>query len=49
MSDRQARKIVKIIRNGNEEASIALLKTFGLVKLIKPKLPVYYWLKPEER
>lgn len=52
MSTRDAAFIVKTIRKGNDQASIALLKTFGIVRLQKmsfPKIkkPSYYWLKPE--
>lgn len=49
MSDSQARQIVKTIQKGNVEASVALIKTFGLVKLQKPKRPVYQWIvKPKQ-
>lgn len=43
MSDRQAKFIVDKIQKGNREASIALIKTFGLVKLSKCHRPQYYW------
>lgn len=48
MSDAQARLIVNTIRKGNLEASVALLKTFGLVKLVRQKKPEYEWLNPGE-
>lgn len=43
MSDSQARQIVKTIQKGNFESSVALIKTFGLVKLEKVKRPQYKW------
>lgn len=43
MSDRQARLIVKTIQKGNFEASVALMKTFGLTKLQTADRPQYSW------
>jgi hypothetical protein len=53
MSTKQARAIVDKIQRGNYEASVALIKTFGLIapgKWPRKKYvtrPNYYWLKPE--
>lgn len=53
MSTKQAKAIVDKLRRGNYEASVALIKTFGLIapgKWPRKKYvtrPNYYWLKPE--
>jgi len=45
MTTKQAEIIVTKIQGGNFEAAVALIKTFGLIKLHKPKRPVYQWEK----
>jgi hypothetical protein len=53
MSTKQAKFLVDKIKGGNYEASVALIKTFGLIAPGKwPRKkhvtrPNYYWLKPE--
>lgn len=42
MTDKEANLIVKTIKQGNDVASIALLKTFGIVKRHEPKR-FYKW------
>lgn len=42
MTHKEANLIVKTIRKGNDVASIALLKTFGIVKLMRQEPSKFY-------
>lgn len=42
MTNEEANLIVKTIKQGNDVASIALLKTFGIVKLMRQEPRKFY-------